>query len=429
MFARRKYFLILILLLIVVQPLFLFAAGKTTINIWALAGPQTNMYQSWKAIYEADHPNVTINITSHEQNAIMDVMTSALSSGAEDLDISFYWGGAAIDTWARDGLLLDLTEYTKKYGWYEKKNVGAKGYATEGRGNFYFTTDWVTVPHYFYNKDIFKKVGVTPPQIMDDLFSICKKIKASGLEAWSVGVVDRWPVGGIFNDILARVMPKDDFNKFINWERDPNKNKKTAEIFKHAAAEEAWGYIRQLIDAGVFVKGANSMDDSTSRQLFNKGTTAIYDSGSWTMDIFKNDAPNLNYDYFNLPKIKGKISICSGYNGLIIPNYVAKEKIPALMDFLNATFGKQYAQAVFKVGAIPDNTTINPSDFSGEVHPFVLRILQDVKTYGDVGIIDALQSPALRQGYYDTIAAFFDRKITPKEAAEKMYKNALAILD
>ena len=405
------------------------AAGTTSLDLWVLAGPQTTMYQSWTSLYEAQNPNVKFNLTSQEAQSMIDLMTSALASGSEALDISFYWGGAAVDNWARDGLLLDLSEITRDNQWFDKKNVGSQGYATDDLGNFYFTTDWVTVPHYFYRTDIFEKVGISAPRTMDEFFSNGAKLKAAGYEAWSAGVVDRWPIGGVFNDILARVMPQQEFLQFVNWERNPNRSESTAEVLRHPAAVEAWGYIELMIDEGLFVTGANAMDDATARQLFINGTTAMYDSGSWTMGIFTNDAPDLSYDYFNLPPINGNVSIPSGYNGLIVPAYVDQAKVPAIVDFLNASFGTDFARAVFEVGSIPDNTTIDAADFSDSVHPLVLRILDDVKTHGDVGIIDALQSPPLRQGYYDTIAALFEGNISPQEAAERMYQDAVATLE
>jgi raffinose/stachyose/melibiose transport system substrate-binding protein len=404
-------------------------SGPTTMSVWVLAGVQTDMYQKWKALYEAEHPDVQINITSHEAQAIQDVMTSALASGAEDLDLTFYWGGAAIDGWARDGLLLDLTEITKENGWYDKKNVGAKGYETDDLGNFYFTTDWVTVPHYFYRTDTFNKVGVAPPDSMAELFTLAAKLKSAGYEAWSAGVLTRWPIGGIFNDILARVMPKAQFEQFLNWERDPNRSQETAEVFRHPAAVEAWGYIKRLIDAEVFVKGANAMDDGAARTLFVDGTSAIYNSGSWTPGIFVNEAPDLEYNYFNLPPINGNVSIPAGYNGLVIPSYIDEKKLPVIIDFLNTSFGEEYARVVYEMGAIPDNTTVSASDFADIVHPIVRQIIEDVKTHGDVGIIDALQSPPHRQGYYDTIASIFEGNISPAQAAERMYQTAVDSLE
>ena len=161
---------------------------------------------------------------------------------------------------------------------------------------------------------------------------------------------------------------------------------------------EAWGYIKRLIDAEVFVKGANAMDDGAARTLFVDGTTAIYNSGSWTPGIFVNEAPDLKYDYFNLPPINGNVSIPAGYNGLIIPSYVDEQKLPVIIDFLNTSFGKEYARVVYEMGAIPDNTAVSASDFAEIVHPIVRRIIEDVRTHGDVGIIDALQSPPHRQG-------------------------------
>jgi len=406
-----------------------------TIHFWSLAGPNNDWVVAWKNLYEAENPNVTINVTAHESQAIMDIITPALASGSEDLDLTFYWPGASIDTWARDGLLLDLSPYYEQYGWWDKKNQGGAQYLTDGageggKGMFTFTTDWVTVPHYFYNTTIFEEVGIAPPETIDDLYTNAEALKAAGYEAWSAGVVDRWPVGGIFNDYLADIMPTEDFNKLVNWERDPNKSAETAEIFLHESVVEAWAFIRSLIDAGVFIEGANAMDDTAARQAFNNGITAIYDSGSWTMGIFDSEAPDLTYSYYNLPPIDGRLTICSGYNGLSIPASVSEEKIPVIMDLLDHSLLSDYSQAIFNIGAIPDNAVLTDSELEAlSPHPLLTQIIKDVVEFGDVGIIDALQTPALRENYYDIIADIFEGNITPEEAAQRMYEGALEILE
>ena len=171
------------------------------------------------------------------------------------------------------------------------------------------------------------------------------------------------------------------------------------------------------------------MDDGAARKLFIDGTAAIYNSGSWTPGIFKTEAPDLDYDYFNLPPIKGRTAIPAAYNGLIIPSYVDETKLPVIIDFLNASFGKDYAQVVYEMGSNPDNTAVSAEDFPDVVHPIVRRIIDDVRTLGDVAIIDSLQSPPHRQGYYDTIASIFEGNITPAEAAQRMYQTAVDSLE
>lgn len=406
-----------------------------TINFWVLAGPMNEWGVKWKNLYEAENPNITINITAHESQAILDLITPALASGQEDLDFTFYWPGAGIDTWARDGLILDLTPYYDQYGWWDKKNQGAAQYRTagagaDGNGIFTFTTDWVTVPHYFYNTTIFEEVGIAPPETIDEIFTNAEALKAAGYEAWSAGVIDRWPIGGIFNDYLADTMAPEDFDKFVNWERDPNKSAETAEIFLDEKVVEAWAFIRKLIDEGVFIEGANAMDDTAARQAFNNGITAIYDSGSWTMGLFDTEAPDLTYSYYNLPPIDGRLTICSGYNGLSVPATISEEKIPIVMDIFDHAFNKDYSQAIFEIGAIPDNAVLTDAELEAlSPSPVLTQIIKDVVEFGDVGIIDALQSPGLRESYYDIIADVFEGNITPEEASQRMYDAALEILE
>jgi raffinose/stachyose/melibiose transport system substrate-binding protein len=403
--------------------------GPITINAWCLAGQQNTNWQQWKALYEKEHPNVTINVTAQEPDTMGDIITSALAAGEKNLDITFYWGGASVDQWGRDGLLLDLTKYFEENGWWDKKNEGAKVFVTEGAGIFYFTTNWVTVPHYYYNPAIFKEVGVEPPETLDDIFTISAKIKNAGYAPWAVGVVTRWPVGSIFNDVLARFMSREDMSKFVNWERDSNRSVESAEILRSEDAIKAWAFLEKMIKEGIFIEGANAMDDTASRQAWLNGKAAIYNSGSWSLDYFKTEVPDFEYDYFNLPAVDGRRSICSFYDGLIIPSSVSEEKIPILIDFLNSTFEKEYALSLMKVGYIPDNKTVSDEDLKAVANPVLLRLISDVREYGEVGIIDSLQSPKLRQGYYDLIGEFFEGKLTPEEAAQRMYDNAVASLE
>jgi len=402
-----------------------------TIKIWSIAGTEIDWWQQIKQLYEAEHPNVTLDITVQDSGALSDLVSSALSSGGqEDVDIIWQAGGGQIDSWARDGLIYNLTPLFEKNSWYDHMYTACRDYATPDLGSFFFNTDWVATPLMFYNKDIFTEAGVQPPTTMDEIFTIAEKIKSAGFDAWALGSKDAMAANHLFNQLLARFLTREEVNEFIMWERDPNKSEETAEIFRSQGVIDTYDFIIEMKNQGVFQEGASAIDDSGAHLLFTDGNAGIYSSGSWCVATIPDANPDINFDYFIMPPNGDKTSLCATFcNGVIVPAYIPENKLAVVEDIFNSILtDKEYALAGLNANVWVASNSTTEEEMSSIIGPMNAGIMADVAANGSIDIVDVWNSGTRRTAYSFVDQAIFAGTMDANQAAQYMYDAAVAFL-
>ncbi len=82
-------------------------------------------------------------------------------------------------------LLEPLDDLYDREGWTKSYPQGTLDFFLEPDGHRYgVNIDVVWTPYIYYNKDIFKKVGVDVPKTWDDFYAMAAKLRAAGLERW-----------------------------------------------------------------------------------------------------------------------------------------------------------------------------------------------------------------------------------------------------
>ena len=111
----------------------------------------------------AAHPNVTINSTVLENEALKTKIATAMQAGTPP-DVFQSWGGGGLAEQVAAGLVKDITADVA--AWADTMNPGAMGiYQVDGKQygipyNFGMVGFW-------YNKALFAQAGITAPP--DDL--------------------------------------------------------------------------------------------------------------------------------------------------------------------------------------------------------------------------------------------------------------------
>jgi len=402
-----------------------------TIDFWVIAGNENDMWQKFKELYEAEHPNVTIDITINEHQDHIDLVPSALASGQEKLDLLFHWGGGKTDEWAREGLLLDLTQYAEDNGWYDQMYEGAQDYIIPGLGTFFLSTDWIISPLVYYNVPVFEELGITPPTTLDEIFTVSEKLKENGYEPWTIsGGKNPYNLAHIYNQLLVRFLSKEDATKYVMWGRDPNKSAETAEIFRSEGAIKAFDFLQKMAKEGVFAEGFSALDFDSARLLFTDEKAAMFGFGMWEVNIIKESNPDLNFDYYLMPSYDGNDAMVASFtNGIIVPSYVSEEKIPVIVDIISSFLKKEYAAKAYESGLISPSKNITPEEVSELIDPMVARIIADVGKYGSIDIIDIWTSPIRTEVYVDAVVGVSEGSLTPEEAGQIMYDTALEELE
>ncbi|MCI4061537.1 N-acetylglucosamine/diacetylchitobiose ABC transporter substrate-binding protein [Micromonospora sp. R77] len=137
-----------------------------------------------KAVFNAKHANVTVNMSSTqkiktEEQPKMATQPSdvVMNSGADMMDIS---------TLVNEGAIEPLDDLLAAPAWDGEGTVGDSllpGTAVDGtfQGKFYVVNVAYTVWGNWYNGALFSKEGWQPPTTFDEFFALAPKIKAKGI--------------------------------------------------------------------------------------------------------------------------------------------------------------------------------------------------------------------------------------------------------
>ncbi|MHB1346082.1 MAG: ABC transporter substrate-binding protein [Candidatus Humimicrobiaceae bacterium] len=403
-----------------------------TINFWQLASFQIDAWTKRKALYEAENPNVTINLVPIENQNLREIMDSVLASKSEDVDLFFYWGGGKTFEWANAGLIYDMTNIFKENNFYDKLLPMAKAFEYNGK-SYCLPTDWQSAGYIYYNKGIFKEVGVDVPQNLDELFDVSKKLTDAGYLPLTFGVKVQWPQMRLYNLLLTRYMSKEDALKLIMWGWSKDKSVETAEIFRSEGSINALKMTRKFAEDGVIPKEAIPMDDNAARLAFTSGKAAMYSSGQWITSTLREEAPDMDLSWFNIPPNSegfGAEMAADAGDALMIPAYVDEKKIPVIADILNKSLTKEYAMASYDVGYIPVANSVPIDSVKDILDPTVLEIVSAVDEFGSIPWIDVWTESAERnKNIYDTVDLVFQGVITPEEGAQSLYDVAVGSLN
>ena len=184
--------------------------------------------------------------------------------------------------------------------------------------------------------------------------------------------------------------------------------------------------LKQAAERNMFIDGFNTLDDGGGRLAFTEGKAAIYSSGSWAVGLIRDEAPDMDLDYFIMPPHQGRTSFPASYaNALTIPAYTSGEKLDVILDFFNSMLQPEYAMSSFDAGLIPSSTNLSEADIADSVDPLIASLINDAGEKGAVLTAYANWPQEMALEGWDVVCqevtAF---TMTPEEAVELIYEKA-----
>jgi ABC-type glycerol-3-phosphate transport system substrate-binding protein len=152
----------------------------------------------------------------------------------------------------------------------------------------------------YYNKDIFKKAGVSVPKTWDEWLSVGKKLTK---DTTGDGKVDQW---GYY--LLGA---KDEGTIcFIDSLLQSNGGKIVSDDGKRGMLDspeviEAMEFYKKLV--GIAPPGVPSGDQVGSSNYFTTGKVAMEGIGEWEQDTIRNRAPKMDWGVATMPAPAGKV--------------------------------------------------------------------------------------------------------------------------
>ncbi len=244
--------------------------------------------------FEAANPDVKVkqNLFDHEgyKTAIRNFLT------ADAPDIVNWYAGNRMAPFVNAGQFEDVSDVWAANGLDETLKSAAASMTIDGKkwGVPYTYYQWGM----YYNKDVFKKVGVEMPKTWADFMTACEKIKAAGIDCTTTGTKALWPSGGWFDYMNLRT-------NGYEFHMDLTAGKVAWTDAKVKKTFENWA---QLIKGGYVTANHAAIDWQDALPLLAQGKAATYLMGNFAVAPLKEAGmTNDTLGFFQFPAIDASI--------------------------------------------------------------------------------------------------------------------------
>jgi len=237
-------------------------------------------------------PNVTWDIKSDQFTNLINE-TPRLLSGDNPPDLIRL---PTMVSFAKDGLLKNLDDYAKAFGWdkwpvpqLDQNRVSADG--TRGSGSLYAMGLNYSLTGVYYNKELAAQIGMTePPKTLAEFEDLLAKAKSAGLLPIMEWGSAKSGMGLAFplQALMASVGPTGPINDWIF-----QKQGATIDTPDNLVAAQ---HLEQWIKNGYFPPDINAIEYTDSNARFVKGEGVFTFNGDWqNADYDQNMAGNVGF--------------------------------------------------------------------------------------------------------------------------------------
>ena len=191
-----------------------------------------------------------------------------------------------------------------------------------------------TIMQFIYNKTLLKEAGLNPaksPETVDEFINMAQRVKEKlGIAGFICGWGEGWLLNALATEWALNTMGEDKFLRTIEGEvpyTDPDWIK-------------VFSLFEKLKSSGILASNIATMTNKEAEAAFAEGKAAFSFNGSWSVNVYKQLSPELNYAFFSLPKASGKHPIKvwggAGSSFMIDAKSPNKEKATAFLRWLSA---------------------------------------------------------------------------------------------
>jgi len=257
--------------------------GEAGIRVWDDVAAQ----------FEAANAGVDVEMNYQEDDLYSTIGLPNLLSGRNAPDIYFEWTGARLENRYAEGYAADITAAVESgplAGLFDESTFGPA--TVDGKIVMVpYAADVTNV--LWYNTEIMSVNNIEPPTTWQELLDACDTLGGAGVIPIASGNKDLWAAGNWLGHLVSRIVGEESYDQVLGGEGK----------FHTPEWERAFGYIAELREHGCVNESVNAIDDTEGAQLFFQGEAAMHAIGSWLVSWAIDEAPDLDFDYINLPTI------------------------------------------------------------------------------------------------------------------------------
>lgn len=241
-------------------------------------------------MFEAENPDVKVKVNLFDHEGYKTAIRNFLTADAPDL--ANWYAGNRMAPFVKAGQFLDVSDVWEQNGLSQKLAASKASMTIDGKqwGVPYTYYQWGI----YYNKDVYKKAGVSEPKTWDEFIANCAKFKAAGVDCVTTGSKALWPIAGIFDYLSLRTNGYE-----FHMDLTAGKIAWTDDRVKAVFAEWA-----KLVEPGYVTANHTAIDWQDAAALMVQGKAANYVMGNFAVAIFKDGGmTNDNLGFMVFPEI------------------------------------------------------------------------------------------------------------------------------
>lgn len=240
--------------------------------------------------FEAANPDIKVKWNLFDHEGYKTAIRNFLSADAPDL--ANWYAGNRMAPFVAAGQFEDVSDVWDANGLGESLASAKASMTIDGKqwGVPYTYYQWGV----YYNKDVYKKVGVAEPKTWDEFIANCAKFKAASVDCLTTGTKALWPGAGIFDYMNLRTNGYE-----FHMDLTAGKIAWTDDRVKKTFAEWA-----RLVVPDYITANHAAIDWQDAAALLVQGKAANYVMGNFAVATFKDGGmTDDNLGFFVFPEI------------------------------------------------------------------------------------------------------------------------------
>ena len=345
----KKAAILLLLAMLAVSSVF---AQKTTINFWTWRPEDVETYDKLIAVFNKTNPDIKIVQTAHKSTDYNTILSAALSGGSgPDVFQSRAYGG--LETFAQSGFLEPLEKWVPELKDFNK--TALKGATSIKDGKIYGVPFASQTLFVYYNKAIYKQLGLSVPDTWDQFIGNLQAMKKAGIQPLANGGKDGWTLEVMMGTICPNFYGANDFFDAVVAGKTTFQDPRFVNAI--AKLKELTPYMPDLY------MGVSYTD---MQSAFINEVAGHFIGGSFEAGYFSAQNPKLDYDVFPAPVAKKGdphyVSVYADGNFSINAGSKNKDAAAKFVRFLaSKTTGDVFIKDLKQVSAVPGvDTSTSP---------------------------------------------------------------------
>ncbi|MFN8590605.1 MAG: extracellular solute-binding protein [Thermomicrobiales bacterium] len=277
----------------------------------------------------AENPDVA-DVVWDAQGPIEEATTRLMTAhlAGEAMDLIACAANPTNGTYVRRGVVKDITADIADF--QDRIDPAALGAYTVGGKVYGIPISTLSTSTFYYNVDVFKKLGIEPPQTYEDFKAIAKTLTDAGYIPILHQGKNPWMWPMWYFETSSQTMA-DPIAKTESNLRGETKFTDPEDVAALAA-------IGQFITDGILSKDSLTVDWDGMRSAFATQKSAIYYGGTWELPWLAENVKDFTYGVFPFPKMEGAAGEPrhggGPDNGICVYSGIAEDHLPAAIKFI-----------------------------------------------------------------------------------------------